>query len=143
MGYNIAINWVHDHEATPEKIKSEYQKYHNEQGFQPGASFEHMMEFLVKKGRSETVGYMLRNEHIDKKEECPDGYLDDFHTRNMCESENDYIKNDKGLQRAIKRKGKEYVEIQFHLTLLALHVLALIRLHKGFKNNLVSTKGLT
>jgi len=143
LHYNIATNWVRARDATLEKIKNEYQKYHNEHGFQPGASFDYMMEFLVKKGRGETVGYMLRNEHIDKKEECPDGYLDDFHIRNMCESENDYIKNDRGLQRAIKRKGKEHVEIQFNLTLFALHVLALIRLHKGVKNNLVSTKGLT
>ncbi len=81
--------------------------------------------------------------HMAAKEECPDGYLDHFHQRNITESENDYIKNDNGLQRAIKRKGKENIQLQFHLTFLALHVVALVRLQNGVKKNLVSKRGLT
>jgi hypothetical protein len=143
LHYNPAINWVYDHTATPERIKREYQKFHRTPDFRPDAPLDFMMKYLIMKGRGETVGYMLRNEHIAAKEECPDGYLEHFHTRNITESENDYIKNDRGLQRAIKRKGKEYVRLQFHLTLLALHVVALVRLQKGIKKNLVSTRGLT
>jgi len=101
------------------------------------------MRYLVLNGHGKTAGYMLRNEHIAAKEECPDGYLDHFHQRNITESENDYIKNDKGLQKAIRRKGKEYIELQFQLALLALHVVALARLQNGVRNNLVSTRGLT
>jgi len=81
--------------------------------------------------------------HIATKEEYPDGYLDHFHQRNMTESENDYIKNDNGLQQAIKRKGKETVGLEFHLTLLALHIIALVRLQNGCKKKLVSKRGLT
>ena len=61
----------------------------------------------------------------------------------MTESENDYIKNDNGLQQAIKRKGKETVELEFHLTLLALHIIALVRLQNCCKKKLVSKRGLT
>lgn len=143
LQYNPAKNWVYDYNATPEQIKSEYQKFHNESDFQPGASPELMMRYLVLKRQGETVGYMLRNEHIAAKEECPDSYLDHFHKRNITESENDYIKNDKGLQRAIRRKGQEYIELQLQLTLLALHVVALVRLQNNVKSNLVSTRGFT
>lgn len=143
LEYNPADNWVYNPDATPEQIKHEYQKFHHEPDFQPGASLEFMMRYLVLKGHGETVGYMLRNDHIAAKEECPDGYLDHFHRRNITESENDYIKNDKGLQRAIRRKGQDYIELQLQLILLALHVVALVRLQHGVKNNLVSTRGFT
>lgn len=143
LQYNPAKNWIYDHNAMPEQIKQDYQKFHNEPDFQPGAPLEFMMRYLVLKGHGETVGYMLRNDHIAAKEECPDGYLDHFHRRNITESENDYIKNDKGLQKAIRRKGREYVELQLQLTLLALHVVALVRLQNNVKSNLVSTRGFT
>ncbi|MBI4739766.1 hypothetical protein HY772_09610 [Candidatus Woesearchaeota archaeon] len=141
--YDIAENWVYNHEATLDEIRRDYQKFHGEPDFRVGATIDFMMEYLVKNGRGEIVGYMLRNEHMAAKEECPDGYLDHFHRRNMSESANDLIKNDKGLQRAVRRKGKEHIELQLQLTLLALHVIALVRLQKGVKKNLVSTRGLT
>jgi hypothetical protein len=143
LQYNPAKNWVYDYNATPEQIKQDYQKFHNEPDFQPGAPLDFMMRYLVKKGHGETVGYMLRNDHIAAKEECPDSYLDHFHKRNITESENDYIKNDKGLQRAIRRKGQDYIELHLQLTLLALHVVALVRLQNNVKSNLVSTRGFT
>lgn len=143
LHYDIADNWVYDYTATPHSIKIEYQKFHHEPDFKVNASEDFMMKYLVKKGCYGTVGYMLRNMHMAAKEECPDGYLDHFHRRNMTESENDFIKNDMGLQRAIKRKGKEAVELEFHFTLLSLHVLALVRLQNGCKERLVSTRGLT
>jgi len=143
LHYDIAENWVYDYTATPYSIKAEYQKFHHEPDFNVNASEDFMMKFLVKKGCYGTVGYTLRNMHIAAKEECPDGYMDHFHQRNITESENDYIKNDNGLQRAIRRKGKETIKLQFHLTLLALHVVALVRLQNGIKRNLVSKRGLT
>jgi len=143
LHYDVAENWVYDYTATSYSIETEYQKFHHEPDFKVNASEDFMMKYLVKKGSYGTVGYMLRNMHMAAKEECPDGYLDHFHRRNMTESENDYIKNDSGLQRAIRRKGKETVQLEFHLTLLALHVVALVRLQNGVKRNLVSKRGLT
>jgi len=143
LHYDIAENWIYNENATPFDIKVEYQKLHNESDFKVSASEDLMMSYLVKKGCYEPVGHMIRNMHIAAKEECPDGYLDHFHQRNMTESENDYIKNDTGLQQGIKRRGKEAVELELHFTLLALHVLALIRLQNGCKKHLVSKRGLT
>jgi hypothetical protein len=143
LHYDIAENWVYDYTATPYSIKAEYQKFHYEPDFKMNASEDFMMKYLVKKGCYGTVGYMLRNQHIAAKEECPDGYLDHFHQRNMTESENDYIKNDAGLQQSIKRKGKKAVELELHFTLLVLHVIALARLQNGCRKHLVSKRGLT
>ncbi len=141
--FDIADNWVYKYDAVPSAIKKEYQKFHTETDFKVNASEDFMMKYLVKKDYCETVGHMLRNQHIAAKEECPDGYLDHFHRRNITESENDLIKNDHGLQRVIRRKGKETIELQFHLALLALHIIALVRLQNGAKNHLVSKRGLT
>lgn len=143
LHYNIADNWIYNDNAIPYTIKAEYQKFHHEPAFMVNASEELMMEYLVKKECCVTVGYMLRNQHIAAKEECPDGYMDHFHRRNITESENDLIKNDHGLQQAIRRKGKETIELQFHLAFLALHVIALVRLQNGARNKLVSKRGLT
>jgi len=84
-----------------------------------------MMKYLVKKGCYGTVGYMLRNMHMAAKEECPDGYMDHFHRRNIAESENDYIKNDNGLQRAIRRKGKCQQQLNCNFISLSLHYMLL------------------
>lgn len=143
LHYDIAENWVYNESATLFDIKVEYQKFHSESDFQVSVSEDFMMRYLVKKGCYVPVGHMIRNMHMVAKEECPDGYLDHFHQRNMTESENDYIKNDIGLQQGIKRRGKEAVELELHFTFLALHVLALIRLQMGSKKHLVSKGGLT
>jgi len=143
LHYDIAENWVYNEHATFFDLKMEYQKFHHEPDFKVNASEDFMMKYLVKKGCYGTVGYMLRNQHIAAKEECPDGYMDHYHRRNMTESENNYIKNDSGLQHAIRRKGIEMIKLQFHFTLLALHIVALVRLQNGVKRNLVSKRGLT
>jgi len=143
LHYNIADNWVYNEHATPSDMKVEYQKFHNESDFRVFTSEDGMMKYLIKKGCYEPVGHMIRNMHMAAKNECPDGYLDHFHQRNMTESENDFIKNDMGLQQAIKRKGKEAVELELHFTLLSLHVLALIRLQNRCKKRLASKSGLT
>lgn len=143
LHYNIADNWVYNEHATPSDMKVEYQKFHNEPDFRVFTSEDGMMKYLIKKGCYEPVGHMIRNTHMAAKNECPDGYLDHFHQRNMTESENDFIKNDMGLQQAIKRKGKEAVELELHFTLLSLHVLALIRLQNRCKKRLASKSGLT
>jgi len=143
LHYNIADNWVYNEHATPSDMKVEYQKFHNESDFRVFTSEDGMMKYLIKNGRYEPVGHMIRNMHMAAKNECSDGYLDHFHQRNMTESENDFIKNDMGLQQAIKRKGKEAVELELHFTLLSLHVLALIRLQNRCKKRLASKSGLT
>lgn len=143
LHYDIADNWVYNEHATPSDMKVEYQKFHNESDFRVFASEDSMRGYLIKKRCYDSVGHMIRNMHMAAKNECPDGYLDHFHQRNMTESENDFIKNDMGLQQAIKRKGKEAVELELHFTLLSLHVLALIRLQNRCKKRLVSTSGLT
>ena len=143
LHYNIADNWVYNEHATPSDMKVEYQKFHNESDFRVFTSEDGMMKYLIKKGCYEPVGHMIRNMHMAAKNECPDGYLDHFHQRNMTESENDFIKNDMGLQQAVKRKGKEAVELELHFTLLSLHVLALIRLQNRCKKRLASKSGLT
>jgi len=143
LHYDIADNWVYNEHATTSDMKVEYQKFHNESDFRVFTSEYGIMRYLIKKGCYEPVGHMIRNMHMAAKNECPDGYLDHFHQRNMTESENDFIKNDMGLQQAIKRKGKEAVELELHVTLLSLHVLSLIRLQNGCKKRLASKNGLT
>lgn len=143
LHYDVADNWVYNENATPWDIKVEYQKFHQEPDFRVYVDHDGMMRYLVDKGRCELVGHMIRNDHIAAKEECPDGYVDHFHQRNMTESENDYIKNDSGLQQAIRRKGKQAVELELYSTFLALHVVALIRLQQGYTRRLVSKRGLT
>jgi len=143
LHYDIAENWVYHENATFSGLKVEYQRFHQESDFRVYIDQIDMMRYIVNKGEYEFVGHMIRNDHIAMKEECPDGYLDDFHKRNMTEAENDLIKNDTGLQRSIKRKGKANVEVELHATFLALHVLALIRLQHGCTRHLVSKRGLT
>ncbi|MEW5760396.1 MAG: transposase, partial [Candidatus Thermoplasmatota archaeon] len=142
LHYRIEKDWVYHPEASNEKLKREYQKYHKEPDFLVGAHHDFMMRYLVEKGNYDVVGNILRNERMAEYEEAPDSYLDDYHQRNRSESINNHLANNLQTRLRVNRKGKETVESSLCLSILTLLAVAFVKLLNGIKTNLVSLDGL-
>jgi hypothetical protein len=87
--------------------------------------WEEVMEaFLPERGHEEEVGAHFRNMRMAEYEECPDGYLEACHGRNVVEGFNDYTKERLDLESDLPR-GRERVRVHVMSRLTAMVVAAL------------------
>jgi hypothetical protein len=145
---NISNAWTPNLQATLGEIEKKYQKLWNKMRkygidlFVPGVKDEYMEMALIMASdeinprRHQLVGDYYRNDVLAKHEECPDGYLDDYHQRNIVESTHGTEKRNGTIKRTEVR-GIEHNTIQLGLHILAIHLVANVRLRHGI------TEGLT
>lgn len=145
---NISNAWIPNTKATLGEIQKQYQKLWNKMEindmdlFVPGAKDEYMEIALIMASDDinprlhQLVGDYYRNDILAKYEECPDGYLDDYHQRNIVESTHGTEKRN-GTVKRTEVRGIERNTIQLGLHILAIHLVANVRLRHGI------TEGLT
>lgn len=140
---NISERWNYKPKATPEEINNRYQRLWKTPIYVANTDDEYKEMALIMtdcgvrtKRLHKIVGDMYRNELICKYEECPDGYLDDYHQRNEVESTHGTEKRIGSVKRTEVR-GLKNNTIQLGLHLLMLHLVANTRLRHGV------TEGLT
>ena len=76
---------------------------------------------------------------FSKHEEDPDGALDEYHVRNNIEGENGHLKVHYSLESALNVVGERAIKRHVLWTMIATHVVAMVRLQHGVKGNLLST----
>jgi hypothetical protein len=98
---NIAKNWVFKKDATADEIKRWYRKMWKSDLYEKDADFMDMQLTLMATDdkRFEQVGAYWRNEILLTYEESPDGYLDDYHTRNRIEGTHGVEKRNSNIRR--------------------------------------------
>jgi hypothetical protein len=148
--YHIDANWRHNvtyehkfngkvYNYSPEQqINYLYRKQWKEPDYKKDASFEYMMQFLVKKGIYEPVAMHFRNARIQEYEESSDGVLDVYHKRNCSEGINSYMKNHLGLETHINGKGMKNIDLHVTECCIAILAAALTRLQNGIIKNILS-----
>jgi len=145
---NISNAWTSNLQATLGEIQKQYQKLWNKMMingmdlFVPGTKDEYTEMALIMASDDinsrlhQLVGDYYRNDILAKYEECPDGYLDDYHQRNIVESTHGTEKRN-GTVKRTEVRGIEHNAIQLGLHILAIHLVANVRLRNGI------TEGLT
>lgn len=145
---NISKSWKQNNNATMLEITKQYSKLWNKMEvngydfYDPKADYEYkemamiMMNDGERNRHHELLGDIYRNDILACYEECPDGYLDDYHQRNIVESTHGTEKRNGTIKRTEVR-GIKNNTVQLGLHLLALHLVANTRLRHGI------TKGLT
>ncbi len=153
--YHIDIDWRQNvkyehkfngktYEYTPEQeINYLYRKRWKEPDYKKDASFEFMMQYLVKKGIYEPVAMHFRNARVRAYEECPDGVLDVYHRRNCSEGINSYMKDHLGLETHINGKGMKNIDLHVTECCIAILAVVLTRLQHGIIDNLCSVAYLS
>jgi len=96
------------------------------------------MRCLVKAGRYEAVAMHFRNAYMVEYEEAPDSVLDAYHARNNAEGVNGHLKDQWDLERTLNVVGIEAIKRHVLWALVAVHVVALVRLQHGVVDNLLS-----
>lgn len=148
--YNISEGWVGNvrfprdgpgaGERSPaEEVERLYEERWEEGWYRPGASLEYKMQCLVRAGECEAVAMHFRNAYIAAYEEAPEGTLDEYHVRNNIEAENGHLKEHYDLERGLNVVGERAVSRHLLWTLIAAHIVAMVRLQHGVKGNLLST----
>jgi hypothetical protein len=196
LRYQVQDDWRFREDGTEENIKKLYQGLRTEPDFQPGATLDEMMSFLVRQGRAlvakgqaiqadalasgawgekrrkkrgrpskselaaqamfaegksvenrgtrlvEAVGASFRNARMREAAADPEAHRKDKGPRQWSESMNDLLKNDLGLQAALRVKGK--VNVHRHVTTGVLFVLlmALVKVQNGVTEGLASLVGI-
>jgi hypothetical protein len=139
MIYKIAKNWVYNTRSTPGDIKMVYQRYHQENDFIPGADLEFMLHYLHKKGETEIVGAVYRNQRMTEREENPEGYDQKCNERgSRMEGFFGRVKTTTILDDHPGRRGWKGFLLRAGLCMLALVFAALIRVQNGVLDHLTN-----
>ncbi len=137
--YKIPKNWVYNEDGTTGKIKQQYQKYHLQEDFIPGADLEFMLHYLHKKGETEIVGALYRNQRMAEREENPEGYDEKCNERgSRMEGFFGRVKTTTILDDHPGRRGWKGFLLQAGLSMLSLVFAALIRVQHGVLNHLTN-----
>jgi len=140
---NIAKNWVFKKDATADEIKRWYRKMWKSDLYEKDADFMDMQLTLMATDdkRFEQVGAYWRNEILLTYEESPDGYWDDYHTRNRIEGTHGVEKRNSNIRR-MECKGIKRVSTHMGMHLISKLAIALTRLQHGITQGLGNTAGL-
>ena len=139
---NIGKSWNFHWKGTKKGINETYQKLWQKPFHKPDADFDWMIFKLMMtdETRFKQVGMYYRNHILAKYEECPDGYMDDYHQRNKIESHHGTEKRNFNIKN-IEAKGIEKTTAHLGMHLIALHAIALCRLQNGITEGLTNTVG--
>jgi hypothetical protein len=130
-------------ERSPEEeVHRLYSKLWEEGWYHAGVPLWYKMRCLVRAGRYEAVAMHFRNAYMAQYEESPDGLLDAYHVRNNIEGVNGHLKDQYGLEDTLNVVGERAITRHVLWTMLAAHIVAMVRLQHGVTDNLLSTTHL-
>lgn len=101
-------------------------------------------EHIINKGMNllEPVGAYYRNIVMEKALKDPEAMKKDKGKRQIAESNNNHLKNDLGLQKALRVKGMKKVHIHFTVGCVFLLLVGLHKLRNGVTKALASLLGI-
>lgn len=146
--YKISEGWVSDVRfprdgpggRTPrEEIERLYEERWEAEWYRPSAPFEYKMRALVDAGEYEAVAMHFRNAYMARYAQDPEEVLDEYHQRSNCEGLNGHVKEHYGLETGLHVVGIRAITRHVLWTLVAMHVVAMVRLQHGVTENLLST----
>jgi hypothetical protein len=104
-----------------------------------GASLYYMMWCLVQAGEYEAVAMHFRNAYIARSKREPKAVLDEYHRRNDCECMDGHVKEHYAFEVGLNVVGTRAITRHVLQTMIAAHVVAMVRLQHGVTGNLLST----
>lgn len=130
-------------EGNVKEITKLYQKFHKDRDFRVNADIEYKLSFLLNHGRSDEVGYYHRNFYIREWKRGKKKYKKEYNHRSLDETQNNMVKNGLvDIENASNGTGLRNRDQHGKLCLLALHLVALIRLQHGITKHLVSVENI-
>ena len=141
MYCNFSSSAIYRYDATNETLFEQYQKLWQDPQYKNNPGFKDIADMFIKHGKQELIGACFRNYKFDEREEDPDGYLGIYHQRSKDESINGILAVNTGFEK-MKVLGRKNAELHLSGHLIALLVLALLRVQFGITTGLMKVGGI-
>ena len=125
---------------TPkEEVERLYEGHWQEAWYRANTPFEYKMRVLVEAGEYEAVAMHYRDAYLARHKRDPKEVLGEYHQRSNCEGLNGHAKVHFELEDRLHVVGLKAITRHVLWTLLAMHVVAMVRLQHGVTGNLFLT----
>ena len=131
--FNLSKNDTYRYDGTPTRLSKQYNSMWRETDYVPEASLEHILKFLHAHGVIDSVGAYFRNQWFELKERDPEKWQKIYDKRTTAERFHSHVKEQLGLERNLRVKGIESVEVYTNLFWIAEIAAALTRVQNGIK----------
>ena len=131
--FNLSKNDTYRYDGTPARLRKQYNSMWREADYVPEASLEHTLKFLLAHGVIDSVGAYFRNQWFELKERDLEKWQKIYDKRTTAERFHSHVKEQLGLERNLRVKGIESVEVYTNLFWIAEIAAALTRVQNGIK----------
>jgi len=107
--------------------------------YRPNGASEREMRAPVEAGEHVAISMHFRNAHMARLKQDSKEVLDEYHQRSNCEGLNGHAKVHFELEDRLHVVSLRAITRHVLWTLLAMHVVAMVRLQHGVTGNLLST----
>jgi hypothetical protein len=135
--FNLSKSDTYRYDGTPAKLKKQYNAMWREGDYVPEADLDHVLKFLLSHGIVDPVGAYFRNQWLELKEKEPEKWQKMYDPRTTAERFHAHVKEQLGLERNLRVKGIESVEVYTNLFWIAEIAIALTRAQNGVRTNLL------
>jgi len=135
--FNLSKNDTYRYDGTPTRLRKQYNSMWREVDYVPEASLEHVLKFLLAHGVIDSVGAYFRNQWFELKERDPEKWQKIYDKRTTAERFHSHVKEQLGLERNLRVKGIESVEVYTNLFWIAEIAAALTRVQNGIRTPLL------
>lgn len=141
MHCNFSIDAIYRDDATEEQLLLQYKKFWKDNDYKYDPDFRNICEMLIKHEKQDILGANFRNYNFHEYEEDPDGYLGIYHQRSKDESINGILTTETNFEK-MKVIGRKNAEMHLSAHLIAILVLALLRVQFGINEGLMKIGGI-
>ena len=125
------------YDGTPGRLKKQYNAMWKESDYTPNADIDYILKFLLSHGVVESVGAYFRNEWLKMKEKEPKEWQQIYNKRQSSERFHAHVKEQLGLERNLRVKGINSIDVYTNLFWIAEIAAALTRVQNGTESSLL------
>jgi len=141
MHCNFSSEAIYRYDATEAQLLLQYHELWRDPQYKNTPDFGDIGDMLIRHGKSELVGACIRNHSFLEREEDPDGYLGTYHQRSKDESINGILTTETGFEK-MRVLGRKNADMHLSAHLIAVLVLALLRVQFGITGGLMKVGGI-
>jgi len=135
--FNLSARDTYRHDGTPSRLKIQYNAMWKEPDYVLNADLDYILKFLLSHGIIDSVGAYFRNHWLELKGREPEKWQKIYDKRTTAERFHSHVKEQLGLERNLRVKGIESVEVYTNLFWIAEIAATLTRVQNGIKASLL------
>jgi len=134
--FNLSKSNIHRDDGSTKNLKRLYSKMYKKEDYVVGADMEHILQFLLKHGKTKAVGSYYRNEWYWLNLAHPEEAKKLYNQRTSIERSNAHFKNQLHIEECLNVRTLPRVKMYVTTFWITQHAIALARLQHGITTEL-------